>query len=178
MYDELQPLRRPSWKIPPLLDSLKLAFRRSFLHKFWAEYIRRRNRILNRKVDSYTSDRRHGMRCIADAQKPRAGPEREPVDYDGQKTDFIPIAQLCYAISQERCQTGDFLAERFQPSLSDFVGCAFRNHERTLPVIVAIEQNQNFALVDMAKGLPRIIGTRRGDGARFDAASPCWYRGR
>ena len=127
--------------------------------KFWAEYIRCGNRVLNRQIDSYTSDRRHGVRCIADAQESGSAPSRQPVDCDRQKADLIPIAQLFYAVAQERRETCYFRAKRFQPSPADFVSRPFRDHEGTLPVVVAVEQDKNFPLVNMAKGLPRIIGT-------------------
>src|SRR5207249_10947042 len=45
------------------------------------------------------------------------------------------------------------------PILLDCVGCAFGDDEGALPVVLAIEQDENFAPVDMAKGLPRISGT-------------------
>ena len=57
LYKDLKSLRGPSREISPLLDGVKLAFGGSSLQKFWAKYIRRCNRVLNREIDSYTSDR-------------------------------------------------------------------------------------------------------------------------
>ena len=66
LYQDLKSLRGPSREIPPLLDDMKLAFGRSSLPQYWAEYVRRGHRVLNCQIDSYPSDRRHGMRGIAD----------------------------------------------------------------------------------------------------------------
>src|SRR5439155_5181715 len=63
------------------------------------------------------------------------------------------------SVAQEWCESCYFLSKRFQSSLLDCVGCAFGDDEGALPVVLAIEQDENFAPVDMAKGLPRISGT-------------------
>src|SRR5579863_1208691 len=63
---DLEPLRCASRKIPPLLDRLKIAFSDVVLSKFWAEYVCCRDPILNRQIDSYPADRRHGMSGIPD----------------------------------------------------------------------------------------------------------------
>ena len=69
LNDDLKSLRGPSWEISPLLDRVKLAFGGSSLQKFWADYVRRCNRVLNREIDPYTSDRRHRMCCITDTEQ-------------------------------------------------------------------------------------------------------------
>jgi len=74
LNDDLKSLRGPSWEISPLLDGVKLAFGGSSLQKFWAKYIRRCNRVLNCEIDSHPSDRRHGVRCIADTEQSRPRP--------------------------------------------------------------------------------------------------------
>ena len=74
LYKDLKSLRSPSREIPPFLDGVKLAFGGSSLQKFWAEYVRRCNRVLNREIDSYASDRRHGVRRIADTEQSRPRP--------------------------------------------------------------------------------------------------------
>jgi len=66
LNDDLKSVGGPSWEISPLLDGVKFSFGGSSLQKFWAEYVRRCNRVLNRQIDSYPSDRRHGVRCITD----------------------------------------------------------------------------------------------------------------
>ena len=69
LYKDLKSLRGPSREVPPLLDGVKLAFGGSSLQKFWAEYVRRGHRVLNREIDSHPSDRRHRMCCITDTEQ-------------------------------------------------------------------------------------------------------------
>src|SRR5207253_10354894 len=80
------------------------------------------------------------------------------VHRNGQKADLLPMLQLSYSVAQEWCESCNFLSKRFQSSLLDCVGCAFCDDEGALPIVFAIKQNENFAPVDVAKGLPRISG--------------------
>src|SRR5437660_10716803 len=68
------------------------------------------------------------------------------------------MLQLSYSVAQEWCESCNFLSKRFQSSLLDCVGCAFCDDEGALPIVLAIKENENFAPVDVAKGLPRISG--------------------
>src|SRR5207245_4709269 len=73
--------------------------------------------------------------------------------------DLLPTLQLSYPGAQEWCESCNFLSKGFQSSSPDCIGCALGDDEGALPVVLAIEQDENFAPVDMAKGLPRISGT-------------------
>src|SRR5437667_1266436 len=68
------------------------------------------------------------------------------------------MLQLSYSVAQEWCESCNFLSKRFQSPSPDCVGCAFCDDEGALPIVLAIEQDENFAPVDVAKGLPRISG--------------------
>jgi hypothetical protein len=63
---DLKPLCGSSREIPPSFDRLKVAFGELISSKLWAEYVCCRDRILNRQIDSYPADRRHGMSGIPD----------------------------------------------------------------------------------------------------------------
>src|SRR5438128_6356877 len=69
------------------------------------------------------------------------------------------MLQLSYPVAQEWCESCNFLSKGFQSSLLDCVGCAFCDDEGALPIVLAIEQDENFAHVDVAKGLSRISGS-------------------
>src|SRR5438309_10579666 len=69
------------------------------------------------------------------------------------------MLQLSYSVAQEWCEVCNFLSKGFQSSLLDYVGCALGDDEGALPIVLAIKENENFAPVDMAKGLTRISGT-------------------
>src|SRR5438876_9989322 len=68
------------------------------------------------------------------------------------------MLQLSYSVAQEWCESCNFLSKRFQSASPDCVGCAFCDDEGALPIVLAVEQDENFAPVDVAKGLPRISG--------------------
>src|SRR2546427_5594429 len=68
------------------------------------------------------------------------------------------MLQLSYSVAQEWCESCNFLSKGFQSSSSDYVGCALGDDEGALPIVLAIKENENFAPVDVAKGLPRISG--------------------
>jgi hypothetical protein len=52
------------------------------------------------------------MRGVADAQKPRLVPKRQPVDRDGQELDVIEALECVNAIGEERSQRRNMLALR------------------------------------------------------------------
>src|SRR5207244_11611301 len=89
------------------------------------------------------------------------GPEQQR--YAGHrnrpKVDLLAMLQLSYSVAQESCESCNFLSKRFQSSLLDCVGCDFCDDEGALPIVLAIEQDENFAHVDVAKGLSRISGS-------------------
>src|SRR5439155_12558541 len=68
------------------------------------------------------------------------------------------MLQLSCSVAQEWCEVCNFLSKGFQSSLLDYVGCALGDDEGALPIVLAIKENENFAPVDVAKGLPRISG--------------------
>src|SRR5207249_8916128 len=82
----------------------------------------------------------------------------QPVHGDRQEADLLPILQLSCSVAQEWCESCNFLSKGFQSPSPDCVGCTFGDDEGALPIVLAIEQDENFAPVDVAKGLPRISG--------------------
>ena len=97
------------------------------------------------------------MRGIADAQKSRAAPVTEPVDGHGQQFDIVPIAQLGDARFEEWRKIEDRLPETGQPVAANFLEAALGNHQRALPIIVAIDGDQNAPGFGVAERLFRIV---------------------
>ena len=54
----------------------------SSLPQSFAQDVRGRHCVLNRKINSHASDRGHGMRGIADAQQSGAEPSAQAIDCD------------------------------------------------------------------------------------------------
>ncbi len=81
---ELQSLRHAGRPLTPLLDPLEVLGCQSLRTERRSQQIRRRDRILDSQVDPDTTDRRHGMRRIADAEETRTIPLAQPVDLNRQ----------------------------------------------------------------------------------------------
>jgi len=95
---------------------------------------------------------------VADAEESGAGPLGQAVDGYGEQADVFPVAEFIDAIAQERDQAGDLFAEGGEAAVADFVGGALGDHEGTLPIVFAIEQDHQSAAIDVAEGLAGVIG--------------------
>src|SRR5581483_7356071 len=80
----LDELRYASWKFTPVLDSRQHRLRHSTLTQRVRQQVRGRDSILDGKIDTDASHRRHGVRRIANAQESRAIPLPQPVDLHRQ----------------------------------------------------------------------------------------------
>ena len=85
----LKPLGTPRGHLAPFLNTRQILC----CHLTGTERIREDvcgcDRILDRKVDPDAADRRHGVGCVADAEKAGPIPLRETVDADGQELDAV-----------------------------------------------------------------------------------------
>src|SRR5258706_302378 len=90
------------------------------------------------------------------AAQPVAVPALEAVDLDGQQLDLSPIADLGGALGSEWHHAGNAGLERGQPGAPDFSGGALGDHIRALPIIAAVELNEDPAGVETAHAQGRI----------------------
>jgi hypothetical protein len=79
------------------------------------QQIRGSHRVLDGEVDADTAHRRHSVRRIADAQKAGTVPLRQPVNFDGEQLDRIPILKFADTVSSKGRQLCDAVTERRQP---------------------------------------------------------------
>jgi hypothetical protein len=76
---------------------------------------------------------------------------------DAQQLHIGPLLELADPVAQIGSEASDLLAQSRQPTSTDLVEPAFRDHEGALPVIFAVEHHKDAAGVDPPEGLPRII---------------------
>jgi hypothetical protein len=112
LNNNLHALNDFRWPFAPLLHLRQQRIAQRCLAGQWqGENIGRRDRVLNREIDADAADRRHRMRGVADAQKPRLVPKRQAVDRDGQKLDVVEAFEFVNAIGEERSQHGNMVAQ-------------------------------------------------------------------
>jgi len=158
LNNDLKPLGRPCWKRSPFLDGAKITLAGRSLQEHGTQNICCGYCVLNGKIDANAADWRHGVGRVANAQESRPPPTRQPVDSNGQEANVLPIAQFIHTIAQEGCERCNLLAERWEASLANLFGCAFRDYKGTLPIGFAIERGKNSASLDVAEGLSRVTG--------------------
>src|SRR5947208_16763131 len=96
------------------------------------------------------------MRAIADAEQAGPPPALQPVDRNGQQLDVLPALQLVDPVAQKRRQAQDLAAKRVQATGAHLVVTALADHERALPVIAAVEGDEQAAVIETAGGLRRV----------------------
>ena len=101
------------------------------------------------------------MRGVADAQKPRLVPKRQPVDRDSQELDVIEALEVDNAIGEERSQRGNMVAQGAYALRLEAVSGTLGDHIGALPIFAAIEHNQDLAGVDSAEKVVGIGGPAR-----------------
>jgi hypothetical protein len=112
LNDDLDALNDLRWPFAPLLHlRQKLIAQRPLASQRPGENIGGGDRVLNGEVDADATDRRHRMRGVADAQKPRLVPKRQPVDRDGQELHVIKTFEFVNAIGEKRSQRGNMVAQ-------------------------------------------------------------------
>lgn len=140
---------------------MEVVLRNAHTQKARGEDVGHCDRVLNREIDTHTANRRHRMRGIADTQHTGPVPGPQPVDAHSQQLDVGPLLQLVGSLAQIGCQTRDLFAKRRQTACLDLIKPTLRDCKAALPIIPAIEQDENSAGDEMAKGVSGIIGTPR-----------------
>src|SRR3954454_8956572 len=101
------------------------------------------------------------MGGVADAQKSSPPPLPETIDPDGQELDIVPVSQFVYTPAQEGRDLHEVFPKRWQTLRPDLLECTFGDYVCALPIVAAIERNQNFPPPEAAKCLRGILGPAR-----------------
>src|SRR3954468_3488958 len=101
------------------------------------------------------------MRGIANAEEPWSVPLPQSINLHGEKLNRLPTLEFLHTIRRKRCQLSDALAERHQPLRLDVTAGVFRDHEPALPVVCAVQHDEDAAAVEAAHRIDRISGSPR-----------------
>ena len=123
-----------------------------------------RHGILNGEIDTDTADRRHGVGGVADAQKTRPKPVEQSVHADRQKLYIVPAAQLLHAVARVGRELHDRRAKSFERLPAHLVELSLGNDVAALPIVAAIERDENPAGYRTCpwspRDLPRFVCSR------------------
>src|SRR6516164_2481223 len=159
--EQLEPLRRASREFPTALDRLQVVLVGGSLQEARGQDIGSGNGVLNCQIYADAADRRHGVCRIADTQQAGPVPNPQAIDSDSQQLDVGPIVQFADAIAEVGGEARDLRAEGCQTSLADLIEPSLWDHERALPVVLAIEHHEDPTGIDPAQGLSWIGRTPR-----------------
>ncbi len=101
------------------------------------------------------------MGGIADAEKARAGPVAEAIDGDGEEFDVAPIFQLRSAALEKGSDGFKVTAKGGQAFSLESSKRALGNHVGALPIVFAIESDEDFSVAKTAERLCGIAGLAR-----------------
>src|SRR6185437_1319652 len=93
------------------------------------------------EIDAHSADRRHRMRRIPDAEKPRPPPSIEPVDTNSEQPHVLEARDLAETFGKKRRQLCQSRTKRVDAGRPDAIDPSLRNHVRALPVIAPIEHD-------------------------------------
>ena len=91
------------------------------------------------------------MRRIADAQQPGAVPLPQAIDSDCQQLYLVPRGELGDPVREKGHDADNLRAKRLEPPPAQLVIAALRNHVRALPVVDAIQHDEDVAVADVAE---------------------------
>ena len=127
------------------------------------EDVRRGDGVLHGEVDADAADRRHGVRRVADAEKPGLyhWRSRSTRTVSSLTSSQDAIAFMRSRANGEAAATASRKASR--PPRLELLERALRNDVGALPVVAAVEQREDGAGAEAAHGLAGV--TRRGTAA-------------
>src|SRR5260370_27388572 len=107
--------------------------------------------MLNRVVDANAAHRRHHVRRIADEQESRLVPARTETGLDGEERELLPVGQGLDVSSQARLDLHNCPAYRGNALSAYLLIVAFAKNEASLPIVGAVQHNENAARTDAAE---------------------------
>src|SRR5262249_54861978 len=101
--------------------------------------------VLDGEVHTDPAHRRHRVGGVADTQEPRSIPLAQSVHLDGEGLDVVPFAELADAVAEEGDEPRDLLAEGVEPALVHGLDRSLRDRVAALPVLAALDQDEDRA---------------------------------
>src|SRR5439155_7657822 len=101
------------------------------------------------------------MRGIADAEEPRAMPAAQPIDAYRQQVDRAPIGDFAGAVCRKRHAVPDPLAKGLHTLFLQLLDRTFGAHAAALPVLAAVDEDEDLSAFETAHGIRRIFRLSR-----------------
>lgn len=101
------------------------------------------------------------MGSVADAEQAGRRPLQEAVDLDGEELDFVPGVDLGGATDEEGNDVLDALLKGGKTGLLNLGEGVFGDDVADLEVVVAIDEDDEAAVVDVAERVFRVVGLAR-----------------
>lgn len=118
LHQNLQPLHGARRELPPSLNCGKVVVGERTRAESRSQNVGCGDCVLNREIDSYSSDGRHCVGGIADAQKSRTPPPAQPIDLN-RETDSHRSSRAVRSRGRERtARAGRYLRE-----IAQFLSC-------------------------------------------------------
>ena len=114
--------------------------------------------VLEGDVDADAADGGHGVGGVADAEEAGGGPLLEAIDFHGEELDFVPGVEDGGAAGEEGDDALDGLLEGGEAGGLDLGEGTFGEDEADLVVVVAIDEDDEVAVVDVAEAVLGIAG--------------------
>src|SRR5213076_53644 len=141
MNEYLHALNQTRRPFAPCLYFSQIVHRDPTAPQYFREKLRRRDRILDGKIDPNAACRRHRVRSVADTKQSFAAPITQTIDLYRKQLDLRPIAQLRHTVAEKSGEGGDVVLKLRQPTRFNLAEAAFRDDEAALPIIATIEQH-------------------------------------
>ncbi len=158
LHEELGGLRHLGRPLPAGLHLAQRRERHGAFSQGFGKDVGGGHGVLDGEIDADAADRRHGMRRISDAEKAFAAPFLQPVHPHREELHVVPGRDLADAVGELRIEVDDLRAEGRQPLFAQRVVAALRDHESALPVVAAVEHDEEMPGLDTAKGLRSVLG--------------------
>ena len=157
VHKNLNLLSKLGGSFAALLNHAEIFFSDLSGTEFFGQQIRCRNRILNRKIDSYSANGRHRVRRIPNAKQAISIPFSKVIDLDGEKLHIVPLLEFMHAVAQKRCATRDLLPKCFETVRSRLLKTAFSDHVSALPILTAVDEHHELLRADESKCLRWVV---------------------
>ena len=149
-------LDHPCRELPPILHFVKERPYLVAIGKRASKDVGGRYRILDCKIDTDPADRRHGVGGISDCQQSWPVPLDQPVELHRQEMKIRDLVQFAEVeIRRSCCFTSSRIAS-IPRALIGFGG-ALRDQESALPIIAAVDHDEQAAALDVASQRSRSL---------------------
>ena len=156
--EDLHSLRVADGGFAVVLDSLQIVYGGAAGEEGLGEDVGGGDCVLKGDVDADAADWGHGVGGVADAEQTGGTPVLKTVHLNGEELDFVPGVDLGSAAGEEGDDALDALLEGGEAFLLDLGEGAFGDEVADLEVVVAIDEDDETAVVEVAEGVFRVGG--------------------